>query len=377
MAVVLLLVLVLITACGAENNKDSTNDSQIVEEDKINSEEKLQEKEGMKSMLYTEDTLPNYLEKADDVIVSEDSVTFIDGLGEERTIQKNPKRVVGLYPSHVVFWYEAGGEMVGRITTKTAEERMSAVTGNDIEIVGEGNSPDQLSFEKIMSQKPDIVILGIGSQTSMVQQFAELGVESIVIDNETLTDYMKWVKVISNLNGKPEIYEDTIKNILEPIKELLLKIPAEGRPKMLMMSGNEKGKLTAYLPGTTAGGIADDLGAINIAVELTEEEHDPTKGVDKTDLSFEALLENQPELILIKHSKRQDGESTKKIVLDVLSDNPVWMSLDAVKSDEIYSLPPTYFHYKPTLEYAEAYGYMAKILYPEIFGEQVKDYVLE
>jgi iron complex transport system substrate-binding protein len=322
---------------------------------------------------YSRETLPDYEHKAREVVVSDEDVTFIDGTGVEKTIAKNLERVVGLYPSHIVLWYEAGGSMVGRITTATSESRMPA-DSKDIEIVGDSNSPDKMSYEKIMAVQPQLVILGIGSQSTMVEKFAELGVEAIVIDNETLDDYLKWVKIIANLNGKPEIYDEVVETVLKPIQDILLQVPAENHPKVLMMQVNDKGSLVAYLPGTTAGGIMDDLRGENIAVRSTNREHDRASGIDKTDLSFEYLLEDPPQLILLKHSVLADGVKAREMVAEVMAENTIWQSLEAVMNDEIYDLPPDYFHYKATLEFPQAYEYMAKILYPEIFGAQSKEY---
>ncbi len=320
---------------------------------------------------YTEETLPNYEAKANEVVVTEDSVKFVDGSGKEKVIKKNPQRVIGLYPSHIVFWYQNGGNMVARVRTKTSEKNMPEAAKN-IEIIAETSSTKAFSLEKIVALKPDVVITGIGKQMAFADKLNELGIETIVVDNESLADYIKYVKVFANLNGKPELYDEALKTVLNPIKEMLLKVPEENNPKTMMMQVNDKGTLVAYLKGTTAAGIMEDLKAVNIAAALSEQEQDKSKGVHKTTLSFESVLTNQPELILLKHSRKQkDGRA---FVAEHLADNPVWNSYTAVKSDNIYDLPPIHFHYKPMKNYAEAYEYIAKILYPEIFGAQSKNY---
>ncbi|PID79678.1 MAG: hypothetical protein CSB19_02025 [Clostridiales bacterium] len=42
---------------------------------------------------YTTATLPNFTEKADKVVVTEDSVSFVDARGKEITVAKNPQKV--------------------------------------------------------------------------------------------------------------------------------------------------------------------------------------------------------------------------------------------------------------------------------------------
>ncbi len=322
---------------------------------------------------YTKETLPNFEEKADKVVITDETISFVDGRGKEITLKKNPKRVIGLYPSHNKLWYQAGGEMIARISTKASEKRMPKEI-KDVEIIADTTNPEGISLEKIVALKPDLVVLsiGMGRQSDFADQIDKLNIPTVVIDNELMTDYLKWVKIISNLNGKPEIYEETLKNVVEPVNEILLKVPAEGNPKALMMAASKKPVLKAYRKGCTAGGVMHDLKAVNIADSLSDKKHDKTKGVDKVELSFEALLNNQPELILLKHSSKT--KDPRKLVADTLGSNPVWASYDAVKADMIYDLPAKYFHYKPLNKYNEAYEYMAKILYPEIFGEQSKDY---
>ena len=54
----------------------------------------------------------SFLEKAEAVVVHDDSVTFTDASGKDSiTIQKNPENVVNLYASFTTLWYEAGGEV--------------------------------------------------------------------------------------------------------------------------------------------------------------------------------------------------------------------------------------------------------------------------
>ncbi|PID79679.1 MAG: hypothetical protein CSB19_02030 [Clostridiales bacterium] len=241
-------------------------------------------------------------------------------------------------------------------------------------MIAESTKPDSISLEKLVVLKPDLVVLGIGmgKQVAFADTIDNLDIQTIVIDNETLADYLKWVKVIANINGKPELYDDALANVLAPIQEILLKVPAQNNPKALMMQVNKKGTLVAYRSGTTAAGLMKDLKAINVGDVLSDEAYDKTKGVDKVTLSFEAVLQDQPDLILLKHSSK--NKDARGFVAKQFADNAVWNAYEAVKNDAIYDLPPNFYHYKPMKNYKEAYEYMAKILYPEIFGEQSKTY---
>ena len=64
-----------------------------------------------------------FLAKADEVVVDEDSVTFQDASAADTiTIQKNPEETVNLYASFTTLWYEAGGTVVGCIGGSTSQE---------------------------------------------------------------------------------------------------------------------------------------------------------------------------------------------------------------------------------------------------------------
>jgi len=59
---------------------------------------------------------------------------------------------------------------------------------------------------------------------------------------------------------------------------------------------------------------------------------------------------------------------TEKLKSDV-QDNPAWASLTAVKEGRYIVLPKNLYLYKPNDKYPEAYEGLAKMLYPEVYGE--------
>ena len=44
--------------------------------------------------------------------------------------------------------------------------------------------------------------------------------------------------------------------------------------------------------------------------------------------------------------------------------NPAWSGLAAVKEERVEVLPKELFHYKPNARWADAYAYLAQLLYP-------------
>ena len=48
---------------------------------------------------------------------------------------------------------------------------------------------------------------------------------------------------------------------------------------------------------------------------------------------------------------------------------PAWNGLSAMRTERYYVLPKDLFHNKPNNRWDESYEYLAKILWPEVFGE--------
>ena len=62
-------------------------------------------------------------------------------------------------------------------------------------------------------------------------------------------------------------------------------------------------------------------------------------------------------------------ELVKEYLKENFENNPAFSSLKAVKNSNYILLPKDLFHYKPNNRWDESYEYLAKILYPEVFGQ--------
>ena len=105
-----------------------------------------------------------FLEKADQVIVEADSVTFEDASSETVTIQKNPQKTVNLYGSFTTLWYEAGGTVEGCIGGDSAITLYQEYIGRDITqdegvtVVATSSSGKKWDVESIVALQPDLII---------------------------------------------------------------------------------------------------------------------------------------------------------------------------------------------------------------------------
>ncbi len=290
---------------------------------------------------------------AKEVEVGDNEVTFIDYAGDTVSVTKNPQRVIGLVNSFVELWYLSGGEIIGRIdsTTNLPEEAV------DAEIVG---TMTELNVEKIIELQPDLVILRTSKQQDIVNILKENNIEYISTEYDSFEDYLKLVKIFSELNGKPELYDTLGLEVKKNIDEIIAKVPEGAEPTALLMFATTS-SVKAYLSNTANGQMLEQLGVKNIGEGFGE----AASGATSLEFSMEKLLEIDPDFIFVQSMGNID--KVKEYMTAQIESNPAWSSLSAVKNEKYIFLDTSLFHYKPNDEYARAYEELAKILYPELF----------
>ena len=60
-----------------------------------------------------------------------------------------------------------------------------------------------------------------------------------------------------------------------------------------------------------------------------------------------------------------DEEAALSYVNTLITENPAWQDLSAVRNGRYVILPKDLFHYKPNDRWGESYEYLAEILYPD------------
>lgn len=308
-----------------------------------------------------------FLAKADEVVVDEDSVTFQDASAADTiTIQKNPEETVNLYASFTTLWYEAGGTVVGCIGGSTSQELYEEYIGRDITadenmtVVANSSSASRWDVESIIALQPDLIICSTAmSGYSTIQAPAEAaGIPVIAVEYNDFSDYLKWFKVFCNLNDQAELWDTVAMKALDEVVEVLAESPTEDNPTVFSMfaSGDE---LQANTSNTVVGGMISALNGVNIA-----DNWENSTGAERLDINIETVYAANPEIILVQcHAGEEDA---RELVETIYGDNPVWQSLDAVQNGRVYYLEKTLFHNKPNSRFAEAYQKLAAILYPDV-----------
>ena len=333
-AILLTLVIVLgtITACSSPN-------------------------EVVKDITETTD-LPNWDEDFG-ITETKNTVSLVDGTGKEITLDKYPERVVILFTSFIDIWYRNGGELVGMVESSSPEIEIPGTEG--VETVGKTGA---ISLEKIISLEPDLVILSsnTSSQMELQPQLKQNDIPVLAFDYKFKNDYYMMAKLFSALNGREDLFEENAIQVEKDIQEIIDKIEESEDgdiPRIFLMFASSKG-LKSRGGESTVGEIFADLHTINISDESSI-------SVDDQIFSMEKLIEEDPDYIFVLTMGSDMEQVQDRIKADAES-NPAWASLSAVQNDRYIFLPKDLFTYKANHRYAEAYEYIAKIIYPELFN---------
>lgn len=278
-------------------------------------------------------------------------ITLTDSDGKVFNIPKDP-RVVCAYGSFAECWILSGGSLVG-VTEDAISERGLDIP-DSVTIVGTVKSVD---LESVISLKPDLVILSsdLTAHRQIALQLADRGIAAALLRVDSFSDYELIMKQFCAVNGGDVRYKKHVSEVREDISRLRSRIPVDKPPKEVLI-------MRAYSSGikvksdNIAEDIAIDLGCLSLAQKY------PSM---LTDLSVEAIISSDPDVILIL--TMGDEAEAVKYMKSYFGDNPALSSLSAVRDERIYVLPKELFHYKPNNKWNESYEYLAKILYPEIF----------
>lgn len=307
-----------------------------------------------------------FLAKANEVVVSDEAVTFIDASSEGNvvTIAKNPQKVVNLYGSFTTLWYEAGGSVIGCIGGKSTTALYEEYIGRDITaeegvtVVAESASGKKWDTETIIGLQPDLIICStaMSGYATIEAPARAAGIPVVVVNYDDFSDYLKWFKVFCNLNNQPELWEEVAMKSLEEVVTALTECPQEGPTVFSMFAGSES--LQANTSNTVVGAMITAMNAKNIV-----ESWNDTTGAERLDINMETVYMANSDIIVIQcHA---GAEAAQQQVAETYGNDPVWQSLKAVQEGRVFYLEKELFHNKPNSRFAEAYQKLAEILYSE------------
>lgn len=172
-------------------------------------------------------------------------------------------------------------------------------------------------------------------------------------DVACFSDYLRVLKICTDITGQPERYEQYGTNIQKRIDEIQKENEGAGPVTVLYMRASATSIRAKGNKGNVLGEMLESFGCINIA--------DSEESLLEN-LSIESILLQNPDRVLIVQSG-DDIEGTRENVEAMFRENPLWNELDAVKNGQVHILDKHLYNLKPNARWAEAYETLAEILY--------------
>ncbi len=274
-----------------------------------------------------------------------------DVFGNVAYLDANSKIVCG-YASFAECWLLSGGQLVGVTEDAIAEHNLNV---GDAEIIG---TVKHIDLEKVVSLAPDYVILSadLTAHLALQDSLDTMEIPYGYFRVDVFEDYKALMAQFCNISGRADLFQVNVLDVEAEIHEIRAKIPETDSSVMLLraFSAGMKAKRDDNL----AGQILKEFGLINIA--------DSNESMLE-DLSLEHIVKSDPDFIFAM--TMGDEEGAIQYLTDNATNNPVWKELSAVKEDKYHMLPKELFHYKPNNRWSESYEYLAKLIWPEIFGQ--------
>ncbi len=283
--------------------------------------------------------------------------TFTDSAGRAVTLQAAPERVAVLFSSYAEVWLLAGGEV--SVTVGESVQRGFAPEGTALVDGGAGKEIDE---ERLLSYEPDLVIgsADIAAQASLCEMLSEAGIPAALFQVDTFDEYLSMLKICTDLTGCGEAYQTAGVQVGERIDAIQSETASRlsngelAQQRILFIRAGSKYSSTKAkrAPDNFVCVMLDELGAYNIA-DNAETLLDG--------LSLEEILREDPDYIFL--TTMGSEEAAKAYIADLFSQEG-WRDLTAVAGSKYAFLPKELFHFKPNDRWADAYAYLAELLYP-------------
>ncbi len=288
-------------------------------------------------------------------------LTIKDSTGHETVLEKKPERAAVLSGTPLNIWYDLGGKS---ICTSNISENVKVIAEHKDEImsipsVGAVYSVD---MEMVIAQKPDLIIAQAGTQGSQAAKLREMGFKVIVTSIKSYEDVLASYKAFGKIVGAEEAAEKRISQLEQKREEMVSKLPDKETTGVILYVTSKA--LAVKLDNSIAGDVSKILGIKNIASDLPAD----TIGSETTPLDIEYIVEKNPDYVFVT-SMISNNEAAKKAIEEQFASSPAWKGVKAVAEGRIIYLPQEYFLFNSGPYYGEAIEYVARSVYPEIYGK--------
>lgn len=278
------------------------------------------------------------------------TLTFTDDLGRTVTAPCQPKKVAALIGSFAHVWTLAGGNLVA--TANDAWTQFDLGLSEDVVNLG---TTTELSLEKLFAVEPDFVIASTNTQLDLdwMETLESAGIPTAYFDVNTFEDYLRMLKVCTDLTGREDLYQKNGLDVQDQIDAAVARADGSA-PTVVYLRATAVSVKVKGSEGNVLGEMLRDLGCVNIADQ---------DGSLLEELSLERIVQADPDYIFVVE-QGSDADAIRQNLDTLLMENPAWSGLTAVQEGRLYYMDQKLYNLKPNDRWGVAYEQLADILYP-------------
>lgn len=282
------------------------------------------------------------------------AISFQDDTGAWVNVPSKPRTVAVLTSSLADVWLTAGGQV--HITVGESVERGFAL--EDAVLVDDG-AGKTVNLELLIASKPDFVLYSsdLSGQLECADALKAANIPAAGFAVETFQDYLHLLRICTDILGNPDAYTQHGTLLQRNVEESIAVAQQQTvQPNILFVRAGSSAKYTKAKTSENhfVCAMLKDLHTNNIAEKAP---------ILLDGLSTEEILLSDPDFIFYT---TMGDESAGVSYMDSLLKDPVWQSLKAVKTGQVYQLPKDLFQYKPNSRWDEAYAYLIQLLYGDV-----------
>jgi iron complex transport system substrate-binding protein len=209
------------------------------------------------------------------------------------------------------------------------------------------------NLEKIVSLKPDLILADYGNPVKGISQIENLGYTLVGLNPKTIEDILHNINLVGNITGKDKEASELIANMkerLNSVAEKMNTLTEDARSKVLYVIWYKP--LWIAGSGTFINELIKRAGGLNVASDLSGYKQ----------MSLEAVIERNPQVIVVGESKDQPG------LIKTVKEESALFGTNAFRNNQIYTID-TDIVSRPGPRIVDALEQLAKLLHPEMFEE--------
>ena len=292
---------------------------------------------------------------------------FSDSAGRQAQL---PARVERIYaagpPASILVFAVAPDKLIGWTSTwREAERPFIARRYADLptlgRLTGRGTTA---SVEVVVQARPDAII-DYGSVSPTLVSLADrvqrqTGIPYLLLDGDfdRMADAIRRVGVVAGEEARAEALARYARDTVSDINRRVAQVPPARRPRVYYGRGPQG--LNTGLAGSISAEFIEQLGAVNVAAELGR------GGL--VQVSVEQVLRWNPDVVVTIDPNFHA----------LARGHPLWRELPAIKAGRFHlapTLPFGWIDFPPSVNRLIGLRWLARILYPEAFPEDLRPIV--